>query len=409
MMTKITIQQSGAFVDNFSLEPTGDGPLAGLTFAVKDIIDVAGHRTGCGNPTWLAAHPPATVHAVCVEQLLASGGRLVGKTITDEFAFSLLGENHFYGTPLNPAASDRIPGGSSNGSVSAVACGLADFALGTDTGGSVRVPASNCGIWGLRPSHGFISVAGVMPFAPTFDTVGILARNVDILRKAAAVLLAGDPPTTASSSAASLAPKVHLVPEAFALADAEVRQALAAPIERLRHLLPGKVRETSLGELCADRQAADLSVWFDTYCVLQWSEIDSSLGAWIAEAKPELGPRTAASLKMVRSLDRTRIASAARFRERCYRQLEHALRGGDLLCIPTAPAVAPLKGAAGMDRLGDYYKRALSLTSLAGLGRLAQVSMPLASVSGVPIGLSLLAARGGDLQLLEVAELLAAA
>ncbi len=165
-MKSITIAQSGTFVDNFSLAATGEGPLSGLTFVVKDIIDVAGHRTGCGNPTWLATHPPATVHAVCVEQLLAAGGRAVGKTISDEIAFSLLGENHFYGTPLNPAAPDRIPGGSSSGSASAVACGLADFALGTDTGGSVRVPASNCGLWGLRPSHGFVSVAGVMPFAP---------------------------------------------------------------------------------------------------------------------------------------------------------------------------------------------------------------------------------------------------
>ena len=150
----IAAEQSGAFVETFELPPTADGPLAGLTFAVKDLIDVAGRPTGCGNPTWRDTHPPASVHAVCVEQLLASGARCVGKTVTDEMAFSLIGENHFYGTPLNPAAPDRVPGGSSSGSASAVACGLADFAFGTDTGGSVRVPASNCGLWGLRPSHG---------------------------------------------------------------------------------------------------------------------------------------------------------------------------------------------------------------------------------------------------------------
>src|SRR4029077_4269094 len=129
------------------------------------------------------------VHAVCVEQLLAAGAHCVGKTVTDELAFSLIGENHFYGTPLNPAAPGRVPGGSSSGSASAVACGLADFALGTDTGGSVRVPASNCGLFGLRPSPGMISVAGVMPFAPTFDTVVVLTRDADVLARVAGTLL----------------------------------------------------------------------------------------------------------------------------------------------------------------------------------------------------------------------------
>ena len=191
-MQSITFEESGAFIERFTIPPTHTGPLDGLTFAVKDLIDVAGHHTGCGNPTWLATHPPASFHAICVEQLLAAGARCEGKTITDEIAFSLLGENHFYGTPLNPAAPDRVPGGSSSGSASAVACGLVDFALGTDTGGSVRIPASNCGIFGIRPSHGLISVAGVMPLAPTLDSVGLFARDLDVLSRAAAVLLPHD-------------------------------------------------------------------------------------------------------------------------------------------------------------------------------------------------------------------------
>jgi amidase len=189
----ITVGQSNAFVTTFDLPPADSGPLDGLRFAVKDTIDVAGFKTGCGNPTWRDFHPPAVVHAVCVEQLLHAGARCIGKTISDELAFSLLGENHFYGTPLNVRAPDRVPGGSSSGSASAVACGLVDFALGTDTGGSIRVPASNCGIWGFRPSHGLVSVAGVNPLAPSFDTVGILAQNADVLGKVALVLLAAAP------------------------------------------------------------------------------------------------------------------------------------------------------------------------------------------------------------------------
>src|SRR3954469_1271121 len=206
-MSTISHEQSGAFIEKFTLSPTKDGPLRGLGFAVKDLIDVVGHSTGCGNHTWLTTHPPADVSAVCVEQLLAAGAQCEGKTITDELAFSLIGENHHYGAPLNPAAPDRVTGGSSNGSASAVACGLVDFAVGTDTGGSVRVPASNCGIWGWRPSHGFISVAGVMPFSPTLDTVGVFTRSAELMQRLAAVLLATDEPTAASKTPGS----IHLV------------------------------------------------------------------------------------------------------------------------------------------------------------------------------------------------------
>src|SRR4051812_6382862 len=254
-MQTISLEKSGAFIERFTLPATKDGPLRGLHFAVKDLIDVAGHHTGCGNPTWLATHPPASVSAVCVEQLLAAGAQCDGKTNTDEFAFSLLGENHHHGTPLNPAAPDRVPGGSSNGSASAVACRLVDFAVGTDTGGSVRVPASNCGIWGWRPSHGLISVAGVMPFAPTFDTVGVLAQSAELLERAAMVLLAADIPTETVPQSG----KIHLVSEAFELVDPAVRAALDGPISQLNEMLSLPVCEASIGDLCGDRRAADLT------------------------------------------------------------------------------------------------------------------------------------------------------
>src|SRR5882672_44191 len=236
-MQTISVEQSGAFIEKFTLPATKDGSLRRLRFAVKDLIDVAGHPTGCGNPTWLATHPPASVSAVCVEQLLAAGAQCEGKTITDEFAFSLLGENFHYGTPLNPAAPDRVPGGSSNGSASAVACGIVDFAIGTDTGGSVRVPASNCGIWGWRPSHGLISVAGVMPFSPTLDTVGVFTRSADLLQRVAAVLLATEAPTTTAKTPGS----IYLVREALELADQEVRESLGEPISRLNDILDTQV------------------------------------------------------------------------------------------------------------------------------------------------------------------------
>jgi len=396
-MRSIAVEESGAFIESFALPPTGDGPLNGLRFAVKDLIDVAGHRTGCGNPTWLATHPPAAVSAVCLEQLLAAGAHCAGKTITDEVAFSLLGVNHFYGTPLNAAAPDRVPGGSSSGSAAAVACGLVDFALGTDTGGSVRVPASNCGLWGLRPTHGVVSVAGVMPFAPTFDTVGILARSVDILQRSAAVLLASDQPATSSRPRT-----IHVIDEAFELADAVVRDALAPVIDCLKEMFPGSVRKTSLGGLCLDAAAADLAKWLEIYRMLQGTEAESCLGSWIAEAKPTFGPSTTAGFEFVRKLDRTRIGELARRREQFGRSLRSALGPEDLLCIPTSPTIAPLKSEISFDRNSDYYRRALSLTAISGVGRLPQISLPLATTSGAPIGLSLLGPYGEDLFLIQV-------
>ena len=399
-MNPISHEQSGAFIERFTLPPTGDGPLAGLRFAVKDIIDVAGYRTGCGNPTWLETHPPAVVSAVCVEQLLAAGAQCDGKTITDELAFSLLGENHFYGTPLNPAAPDRVPGGSSSGSASAVGCGLVDFALGSDTGGSVRVPASFCGTWGLRPSHGLISVAGVMPLAPTYDTVGIFARSADVLQRAAAVLLPGE----STSASITRRPTIHLIPEVIELTDSDVCNALAPAISRVGEVLGAEVRQTSLAELCGDPRAADLGTWLEMYRVLQGAETVSSLGAWVAHARPALGPAAAAGFEFIKqNLDRTRVGEVAHRRERYCRQLQRALASGDLVCLPTAPTIAPVRGATSYDRKADFYGRTLSLTAISGVGRLPQVSVPLATVSSVPVGLSLLAGYGEDAYLLELA------
>ncbi|MBA2533386.1 MAG: amidase [Rubrobacter sp.] len=399
--------ESGAFVERFEVPKTNSGPLDGLSFAVKDLIDLGGHPTGCGNPTWRQTHPPASANAVCVEQVLEAGARCVGKTITDELAFSLLGENHFYGTPLNPRAPDRVPGGSSSGSASAVACGLVDFALGTDTGGSVRVPANNCGVWGLRPSHGFVSVAGVNPFAPTFDTVGILARSVEVLASVASTLLACD----ALSDEEPVT--VHLLEEAFSVADPDVHQALSEPVGWLKELFGGRVRVTSLREIDGETGASEeagFQTWLGTYSVLQWAEIESCLGAWVQQTKPAFGPEAAHNFEMVKGLDRRRVGFATRKREKYFRRLGAFLGPNDLLCVPTTPALAPPKktiGPRGSASADDYYPRALSLTSLAGIGRLPQVSLPLAESGGVPVGLSLLAARGRDTFLLGAAKMLA--
>ncbi len=393
----VTIMECGAFVEAFDLAPTGSGPLDGLRFGVKDLIDVAGHVTGCGNPTWRNTHPPAATNAVCVDQLLAAGGRCVGKTLTDQLAFSLDGENFFYGTPLNPRTSDRVPGGSSSGSASAVACGLVDFALGSDTGGSIRIPAHNCGIFGLRPSHGRVSVAGVMPLSPTYDTVGVLAANPQVLDAASRVLLACEEPRVAQVGT------IHLITEAMSSVDGEVREALTGTVEHLRRLYGDRFQETSLREIDGYSDQEGLDPWFDAFHVVQWAEIWSSLGAWVEEQHPPMGPRIENNFRLVKALDRGKLEDAIRQRERLFRALERFLGPTDLLCLPTSPALAPLKGTLPTDRSkGGYYPRTVALTSLAGVGRLPQLSMPLASCDGVPVGLSLLARHGEDAFLLDV-------
>ncbi|MGB6064985.1 MAG: amidase [Desulfomonilaceae bacterium] len=396
------LETSKAFIETFILEPTGSGPLDGLTFAVKDLIDIAGHKTSCGNPTWRDTHPVAVANAVCVDHLLLAGGRCIGKTVTDELAFGMDGENFFYGTPTNPKAPDRVPGGSSSGSASAVSCGLVDFALGTDTGGSVRVPASNCGIFGMRPSYGAISVAGVNPLAPTFDTVGVLACDSDVLSKAMSTLLTCDVPSQIEIGT------VYLLEEAFAISDPEIRGALAGPVERIKQLFPGKVKAVSLREI--DHKFGDLGLrgWYDTYCRIQWAEIWSCLGAWVTEATPQFGDRVRANFEHVKNMDRKIIADAVRDRRYYFELLRSFLGEDDLLCMPTTPALAPTKGSLGIDRTkGNYFPRTLSLTAVAVVAKLPQITLPLASVDGVPIGLSLLGAHGMDAFLLGTTQLAA--
>jgi amidase len=392
-----TVEESGAFVSTLEFEPSSSGPLDGLRFAVKDLIDVVGRVSGCGNPTWRDTHPPAVVNAPVVDQLLRAGAQCAGKTVTDELAFSLDGENHFYGTPLNPRVPERVPGGSSSGSASAVACGLVDFALGTDTGGSIRIPANNCGIFGLRPSHGLVPVAGVMPFAPSFDTVGVLASRADILSRGARVVLACEGPAEAEVDT------IHLLTEGFTGADAEVRAALEGPVEVLRGMYGNRLRQTSLREIDGISGAEGFDPWFEAFRQVQWGEIWSSLGPWVEEYHPAFGPRTERNFALAKGQDRGSMPAAIEQRERLYRSLRRFLGPNDLLCLPTAPVLPPVKRSLPLDRSrGGYYPRTVAQICVAGVGRVPQVSLPVAQSAGVPVGLSLIAGYGRDAFLLDV-------
>jgi amidase len=384
----------GAFVPGpeLRIEGTAEGPLKGLDFAAKDIFDIAGFVTGCGNPDWARSHPPATLTAWAVEAWLGAGATLVGKTITDELAYSLNGQNAHYGTPTNVNAPGRIPGGSSCGSASAVAGGLVDLALGSDTGGSIRVPASYCGIYGLRPSHGRVPLGGVMPLAPSFDTVGWFARDAGRLRRAGDALLGED-------SAATPLSRLLRADDAFALAAPEAERALAPWVERLEARL-GAAAPVVLGE-----PGGGLAAWMLRFRVLQAREIWAVHGAWIEETRPSFGPEIAERFAWARSVPDADAEAAKPERVTFARRLDELLGADGVICLPAAPGAAPLATTLA-EALVEHRGRALSLTCVAGLARLPQVSLPLARVEGCPLALGLIGPHGSDQRLLALAEAL---
>lgn len=361
------------------LKPSATGALDGLTFAVKDLIDVARHVTGGGNPDWHRTHAPAIRSAPVVDQLLAAGAALHGKTITDELAFSLEGANAHYGTPLNPACPDRIPGGSSSGSASAVADQLVDFALGTDTGGSVRVPAAFCGLFGFRPTHNAIPLTGVIPFAPSYDTIGWFARDASTLSTVGDILL----PEVALPPIG----KLVLARDAFSLAEPAVEAKLRMACSQL-----------DIGEAVDifDHRADD---WLECYRVLQGVEIWRELGSWISAAKPVFGASIAPRFADAASITETDVAHWAPIRIAFAAKVRRMLAGGIGLVIPTAPSIA-LRKAAHDAEIGAFYRKALTLTSIAGHCGLPQITIPAGQVDGCPVGLSIIAEAGNDRALL---------
>ncbi len=383
----------GAFCrdNHVALGHTGTGVLDGLTFAVKDVFHIAGHATGFGNPDWLETHPPEAVTASTISALLSAGADMVGRTLSDELTYSLSGENYHYGTPLNTFAPDRIPGGSSSGSAAAVAGGLVDFALGTDCGGSVRLPASYCGILGFRPTHGRVAVDGVIPFAPSFDVVGWFARDADSFERVGSVLF-DEPPV------AAIPRRLFLVQDAFDVLQPGVRDALEPSIDRLAGLIGDRQGRTITEK--------GLEAWFEVFRVVQGSEIWSNRKAWIEAVKPTIGPGIRERLEWASSIDTTAAAAARETFAGIRDRLRQLLEPGDLLCLPTSPRVAPRKGEP-LDKLEvEYRAQAMCLLCIAGLGGLPQVSLPLAEHEGLPMGVSIVGPPGADMQLLALVKTL---
>lgn len=380
----------GAFVPGPRVHVAGvpGGPLSGLRCAVKDVLDVAGTVTGNGNPQWASTHAPATRHAASVARVLAAGADVVGKTISDELAYSLTGENAHYGTPLNSAAPERVPGGSSSGSAAAVAAGLVDFALGSDCGGSVRVPASYCGLLGMRPTHGRVPEEGIAPFAPSFDCVGWFARKADVFAAVGEVLLGGKMTLPA-------APRLILATDAFNLLTNDARAALRPALARVE-ALAGQA-----GPLVVSPDG--LALWSAAFRTLQAAEIWASVGAWVEEVKPQFGPGVRERFEAAAHQDPAAIAAAQMVRQAVRARMDALLPTGTFMLLPSTPRIAPLRGSAAAETEVTYRHLAMNLLCIAGLAGLPQISMPLAMLDGAPFGLSIVGGRGSDLELLALA------
>ena len=364
------------------------GPLAGRTFVAKDLLDVAGHRTGAGNPAWLEEAEVAAEHAPAVQRLLDAGADLVGKAITDELAFSLAGTNAHYGTPVNVNAPGRVPGGSSSGSAAAVAGGVCDVALGSDTGGSVRVPASYCGVWGLRPSTGAAPMGGLVPLAPSYDVVGVLAASGPLLAAAGTALLGAAP--------APRPARLVVAEDVLAKADPATADAVRSAAGPLADRLGATLTTTTLAP---DGDA--LGRWHGAFAIRMLFEAWVTHGRWITARQPPLGPEIAELFAFASSLPDPGDAAAVAAGE-VVAALDLLLGDDGVLVLPSAVGPAPPIDA-GLDAMRDIAARTVGLTCLAGLAGAPQLSLPLASVEGLPVGVGLLARPGADATLLAAA------
>lgn len=370
------------------LDSLAHGPLDGLRFVYKDLYDVAGFTTGAGNPRWLLEHAPASYTSALIEQLRYAGAMAVGRVQTDELAYSLNGCNVHFGTPINPVTPDRLPGGSSSGSAVAVARGDAEFALGTDTGGSIRIPAAYNGLYSLRPTHGRLPMAGILPLAPRFDTPGWLSRDAKTLEQVGRVLFG--------------LPKAYVKTPSFSVVESLFAR-LPRPLAQLwqRFWEPLATQFKTVSAPFSALQIDDLSGVFQT---LQGRQIASLYHHWHQSHPNALGQDIDQRLRWAANLSESHQQEAELKRLQWQSQLQDCLTHSDFIVIPTTPDFSPLCTTDDLS-LGEFRKRLMGMTAMAGLAGCPQLHLPLLECDGVPFGFSIIGPRDSDMQLLALARL----
>ena len=337
--------------------------------------------------TNVPAEPDTETQSV-VQKMLDAGAEVLGKSQCEELCFSLTGINKQYGAPVNGAAPEWVTGGSSSGSVSLISNGIVDIATGSDTGGSVRAPASYCGLIGLRATHGRIPLDRTMPLAPSFDCFGWFAKDADTYAKVGDVVLEDDASTT---------PLRRLIGspdlDSLLLGD-EAYIAYSKAAERIEKHFDD---ERHFVEMPFDLIE---SYWAFRKC--QAFEAWQTLGDWITRLKPDLGPGIKERFEYGASLSQPEFDEAAGQRLVVRQQLEELIGDDGLLILPTVPSCAPLK-TESEDTLQAFREQALQLLCLSGNSGLPQITLPLAQVQGAPMGVSLIGPRGSDKRLIAIA------
>ncbi|MGX9417846.1 amidase [Vibrio sp. RC27] len=374
-----------------TITETGCGCLSGMTFVFKDLFDVEGYKTGAGNPVWLSTHEEAKSTSPLIEKLLQQGAFCCGRVQSDELAYSLNGQNIHYGTPINPAAPECIPGGSSSGSAVAVANGDSDVSIGTDTGGSVRVPASYCGLFGLRPTLGGLDLSNCFELAKSFDTAGIFTRDLASMSKVWSTL----------SSTEFEGKKANVV-----YLDNQCAQVLTQERSSRLHQWC-KQADISLihGDFLADNgwSLEELSLLFRT---IQGFEIIEKHGSWLELNGRSLDPAIMARVIWAKSITREQYVQAQKkqsdFKKVLNRQMKQL---GSLWIIPTTPSGPPSLDQTE-EELAEYRSHLMGLTSIAGLSGLPQLHLPMKALNEGPCGVSVLGGANSENSLIVTGEAL---
>ena len=354
------------------------GLLSNLNFVLKDMCDVKNFKTSCGNPDFFKKCDFANDYAPFLKDLLNEGPVLKGITVCDEFFYSLIGENGHYGTPTNLNAPSCVPGGSSSGSAAALTTDLYDFSIGSDTGGSVRIPASFCGLIGMRPTHNRINTKGVYPMAPSFDTVGWFANNPEIFQKVGNVLLN-------NIERSNVDFKQYVVAEdLLELCDAEVQS-------NFNNYINVNIPNINKTRLSTNTKA----IIADNFRILQGAEVKANIIPWIEKNKPNISPEIRSRIDMASKITDIEVSRALIFRNNLIDEIKKSLPEGTIAVFPTSPFSAPKSGQDD-ESLGSFRKRLMELTSIAGMTSRPQITIPRLKDKSGPVGISLLGWKYSD-------------
>ena len=355
-----------------------NGNLKNLKFVLKDMCDIKNIKTSCGNPDFYKACEPAKKHAEFLSNILSEGAILEGITICDEFFYSVIGENSHYGTPKNLNAPNCVPGGSSSGSAAALTTDLFDFSIGSDTGGSVRVPASFCGLLGIRPTHGRIKSNGVYPMAPSFDTIGWFSNNIKTFQKIGEVLLDKNENENITFN------QFVIAEDLLELVDTDIKNQFDSYYKELHP----NIKHRRLSKFSKSEIA-------DNFRILQAGEIKEHVIPWIEKNKPKISLEINSRIEMASEILPLEIDAAKTFRQEIISEINNSLPEGDIAIFPTTPFSAPKCGQSDQD-LGSDRKKIMEMTSIAGMTSRPQISIPKFKGKTGPVGISILGWQNSD-------------